>query len=226
LDSRFFSLSLCKPSIDKLLDDELFVTFTNGFGGLVILQVIVSLTQTQTTLAHVYDVHGAVFVIGTHVETKEGIHAQRTQTGCQVNIGLLVGHLLNVFEYGFKRGCAFLIEPNAIHTQRVKVSDFLINRSSLVRCLADGFNQTVDLFNVLLGQFVERSIAGIFGTERIGLLPSAGCKLIKINTGYRCRIQVSHIQTGLISGGRLATSSQCEKSCCHEKGYFFHMSNV
>ena len=64
------SLGFCKSKKTEHAHDVLFVSLTYSNGSLVVVQVIVFLSERQSTLRNVQDIHRDVLLIGSEITTE------------------------------------------------------------------------------------------------------------------------------------------------------------
>ena len=178
----------------KHTGDVLFVGITDGHSGSIVVQIIVFLSQCESTLHQVEDIHGHILFVGTEVRAKLdtitliGIFqlqaADIGQRACT----------LNLVEYWFYRCDTLAVAAIHIQRQFVEVRQFALYAALLVRLLLQVRQDGVDALVVVFLQLVEAAESAIGCRQRIVFLPAAGGKLIEIVGRFGGLVQIRHDQ--------------------------------
>ena len=135
----------------------MFLIFiTDIFSLLVILQIIVTLSHSDTTLIGLYDIHGTVHIICTYEHGEVRTDAFLLAL-CDICIDFsFILESVNGCQFCFDRSYTFLVQLHAIHCDIIKIAYFLRSTARCVIFLRCQFgNQCFQLFTTVFAQHIE-----------------------------------------------------------------------
>ena len=178
------------------LHDEILICRPNLGCGLIVVEIILFLSHSESALIDIENVHLGVALISA--ESNAERHAP---TKC----GIFIAHLNQIFyslgafhlvENGLQGRDAFLVAASGIHRQTIKFGKFLLCRSWLIFLLLQICQDTVDAFVVVLLEKIERAVAAICCRQGMKLLPATGSILIEIVGRSHCLVEVLNLNAG------------------------------
>ena len=173
----------------------LFVGFTNLRRSLVLLDVIVLLSQGQTTLADAQDILRSIHFVSADISREKlhlAIRHHLQLSSKELVFGLCSLHFLDE-RHDWRQ--TVLFTTSRIHRQLVEVAEFLFNASFGIAVLQQLLQDAIDTFVVVLGQTVEAAITRIGSRQRIGLHPATAGILEEIVGRTHAGIQVVEVDT-------------------------------
>ena len=141
--------------------NEVFLIFiADTLRLLVILQIVVTLSHSETALIGLHHVHRAVHIIRTNKHGKVRTYSFLLTFG---NVGV---NLFFIFEridsrhFFFDRSCSFFVQLHAVHSDVIKITHFLGSTARSIVFLCSQFgNQFFQLFAAFLMKHIERAEA-------------------------------------------------------------------
>ena len=161
---------------------------------LVVVKVVILLSEGESALREVVDIHRNVLLVGTegivveHAVAEHGVLLLQCQ---QVGFGLCG---LNLVEQRLHRSYAFALAAGRIHSQLVEIGKLGLNGIAFVGLLLKRTQNAVDAFLVVVVEDVEGSVARIGWRQRIVLAPSGGCEVIEVGAGGYRSVEVLFVQ--------------------------------
>ena len=167
---------------------------------LVVVQVVILLSERQSTLTDIENVHSHIFLISTKaIAIRHSIAEDPVFELHTAQVVLRTGCFYFVEEW-LHRCDALLIAASRVHGQLVEVGQLALRRTLGKLLLVEFVKDGVDALVVVLLQLVKAAEARIGSRQRIVLLPSARCKLIEILGRLSRLVKVFHFQSRLVLG--------------------------
>ena len=125
------------------------------------VQIILLLSQGNTTLTHIQDIVLTVFLVGTESETHELLVAILQQSLLNSKEVIFRCSLLQLLEVRQYRSNTLAVTTLLVHGELVEIAQFLLHGAFLVLLLSAGqvFQNRIDPFVVILLQLVEAAEA-------------------------------------------------------------------
>ena len=167
------------------------VSLTDTDGLLVIVQIIVLRTQSESALTNTYKVHRGI----THVRAYAHAKHQRILT-LAVELGTDQLILVTILDGsdglkgGLQRCPTLTVQAHAVHHQLVERADLLTQCTLLLRCVGILQDQFLDMLLVLLIQVHKCTVVGMLRIQGMCFHPSSGCILIEIFTWTHRGVEV------------------------------------
>ena len=209
-------------------DDVLLEGLANLLCLRVLVDVVVLLSQCQSTLTDVYDIVLGIFLVGSDVHREQTLNALTLHAGPNFLEPVLsdVGRvLITVAQQEFLEGTPIvLVEVHAVHCGVVEGGNLLCHRPPI--SLQGEFSNAVDdfaqLLVVVLVEHIERTETTVFRSQRMCHLPTVGGVFVEIGSGQESGVQICKVDTG---GQCLLTPlTTCKRGCaqCYYSHNFFH----
>ena len=173
----------------------LLVVLADVRSGFVSLQIVIFLSESQSTLINAQDVLLGILLVGTHIGAEEfgitiGHHLQLN--------GKELSHCLGCFHFLDKthnRCHPIFFTTGRVHSQLIEVAQFLLHTALGIGLLLQLLQDAIDTLVVVFCQTVETAIAGIGCRQRILLHPTTAGVIIEIFTRAHLLIEVSQVDT-------------------------------
>ena len=189
------------------LHDVFLILGTDLFTVLIFLQIIIPITQPQTSLIGLHQIHAAVHIVRTDINTKIRSKTLTGHFSHQSHHFLRSFYSLYFFQYRLDRSTSVSIELDGIHSHIIQITDFPGNTSRFGLLSCQFFDQPLHLLPVILSQQIERAEPSILIGQRVCLHPSTTGELIEILIRSYRSIQISNINpSGLGSCFLVVTS--------------------
>ena len=211
-DGIALCLCLCLREAEELehTGDVLLVGLANLHRCLVVVQIVVLLSEGESALRDVQDVHRYVLLVGTEAIAEWLTIATLSILQLHLlQVGLRAGSL-HLVEQRLHRSDAFLVATHRVHGQLVEVGELALRRASGIRFLLQVAKNGVDALVVVFLQLVEAAKARVSGWQRIQLLPSTSCKHVEVLSGLHGLVKILHAET------RLVLSHSCHGQSEHQ----------
>ena len=195
----------------------LLVSLTDFHRCLVVVQIIVFLTERQSTLRDVHDVHRHVLLVGS--ETRTIRHSIAVHGVFQLDflqVGLRFGGF-HLVEQRF-HGCdALAVAAVGIHREFVEIREFALGCSCGERFFLQFVENRVDALVVVLLQLVETAETRVGSGQRIVFLPSSCCKHVEVLCGLHGLVKIFHLEARFLC-------HSCHRQCCEHshRNHFTH----
>ena len=173
----------------------LLVSLTDLHRSLIILQIILFLSQSQSALSESQNVLSSIHLIGPDVGSKKLRVAVRHHLKLDGEELLLGLRSLQALDNRHQRRQAILFPAGRVHCQLIEVAQFLLYSTFLIRILLQFLQDAIDTLVVVFGQTVKATIARISSRQRIGFHPSTTGILVKIITRTNALVEIRYIQT-------------------------------
>ncbi len=184
--------------------------FTDMHRGRIIVQIILFLTEAQTALPDLKEVHATVLDVGINVEaevTGKPLATEFSHLGYDF-LAVLDG--CNSLQVSLDRGITLLVLLHAVHGNVIQITDFLLQGTGFVLSFGHGFYQVAQLFVIVLNQDLKVPVSRVLAREWMSLDPTAAGILIEIISRLRLLVQITQFDSRL--GNRSATARQCQRS--------------
>ena len=213
-------LGLCLREAEELehAGDVLLVGLANLHRGLIVIQIVVFLSEGETALRDVQDVHLHILLVGTEARAEGHAVAHRGILQLQLLQVLLRAGSLHLVEQRLHRCDALIVAAHRVHGQLVEVGELAfrgaVGKLFLLQVAQDG----VDALVVVFLQLVEAAEARVGGGQRIQLLPTTGCKHVEVLGGLHVLVKILHAEA------RLVLSHACYGQRQHQshRNHLFH----
>ena len=211
------SLSICETCQLEQLGDVEFILFTDVGSHAVCIQVIFLFAKVDTSLTDLENIQSTVLRVCIYIAAEIGTNAVVCHFGDHRNNLLAVADGCNFVQLCLDGSYSVAVQFHTVHSQCIKITDLLSLRARLICLRCKAFNQFAKLLPIGFSQHIKRSVAGIFGSQRMTVIPSATSITEEVRTCGNCRVKVCQINTGSILHFLLAgTTGHCGKShCCN-----------
>ena len=128
-----------------------FILCTNLLRMRIIVQIIITVAQSQSALVHMNDIHHTIRIVRRDIHSKITTKTAPPHFCNQLNqtVSRCSG---NLFQFRANRSHSVGIQFHAIHCQIIKIA-YLLGNSSFLRFLrSQTFNQSLQLFAVIFRQ--------------------------------------------------------------------------
>ena len=147
---------------------------------LVVVKIIVFLAQCQSALHKVQDVHRGILLVRAEVITVGNTKAYDGIFELKLSQGLDILGSLYLVHYRLHGSHTLGVASCGVHGELVEVAELLLHAALSEFLLCEACYDAVDALVVVFLQLVKAAEARVCGRQRVKLLPSATCKLVKV----------------------------------------------
>ncbi len=168
----------------------LLVSLTDLACSLVVVDIPVFLTESQTTLRELENIVLHVLIISCEVRTERLTEANLCILKLQsLDILKVLGcfNLVHVRLYGSQ---SFTVTAGRVEGELIEVAEFAVGRAFSIFLLRKCSKDAADLLVHVLLQHVEGAEPTVGSRQRMEFLPSTGSKLIKVFRGLHAAVEV------------------------------------
>ena len=215
LDHRLRSLYSCKG---EDLHEEGLVAVLEG--GVLVEEIVVTVTHPEAALAYVEDLAVTVHQVGGDSGRVEAAFSDKVHLAEEDRKFFLRSDSLDLGDVRLYRLGAEGVAGHGVEGHLVEVGDLLVHSPLLRLHGHHGFEELVELLLVGLGDHVEGAVTGELRRERILCLPSAGCVLVEVYLGADGSVKVGKVQCRDFL--RIAATSGKGRDSEHDSKCLFH----
>ena len=172
----------------------LLESLANTGCSLIVIQVVLLLTECQATLINTQNVLCGVLLVGTEASIEELLLAIRSLLKLDSQQLLNTFSSLKFLNKWHNRSYTFLITTCRVHSQLIKIAQFLLDSTLSISVALQLLQDTVNAFVVVFLQTVETTIARISCWQWVVLHPTTTGILIEVVTRTHILVKVGLVQ--------------------------------